>query len=329
MIYRIFKSNQPLILVFLLLPVFLIIYFFLKPLSLNNFPESSLMPFYQFALKIVGNSKAAIILLTTLLITGQAILLNFIVHSFSLQKKRTTLPGLFYALLMLFLPGFVTLSPLLFANLFIMLSINRLFHLGEHQNALSIVFDSSFFISIATLFYFPSLMFIIMVWVGIIISKSFSWRDWVISLTGFLIPFIFIITYDFWHDQLNILWYEITFRKINMTSFFTWGNHFSFYLLFIFFVYLSIISFFPFISDINANKLKTQKALIMIAWIATIAGATFFLIHENAVYHFSVLAIPFSIYISNYFVHEKRTWLSELYISLLVGLIIYNHIMHI
>jgi len=58
---------------------------------------------------------------------------------------------------------------------------NRVFHYG---------FMAGFLTSLATLIYFPSVLFLIVCWTGLILLRSFKLREIIIVIIGFIIPLI-------------------------------------------------------------------------------------------------------------------------------------------
>ena len=59
---------------------------------------------------------------------------------------------------------------------------NRVFHYG---------FMAGFLTAISTLIYFPSILFLVVSWTGLILLRSFKLREFLIVIIGFIIPLIF------------------------------------------------------------------------------------------------------------------------------------------
>ncbi|MDR3184394.1 MAG: hypothetical protein LBT49_03210 [Prevotellaceae bacterium] len=79
------------------------------------------------------------------------------------------------------------------ATLLVLLSIYYLFNSIQMVKALSSVFLAAFFTTLAGLFYLPSAIMLLVIFIGVLISKPFEWRDWVAYLTGMLTPCFYLV----------------------------------------------------------------------------------------------------------------------------------------
>jgi hypothetical protein len=94
------------------------------------------------------------------------------------------------------LGGFSFLHPLSeihFATVFILLSYDALFNIYKNTSDYKNIFLSSMYLGIATLFYSFSLYLFIPYIISLYRFKIAEFRDWIISIAGFLTPFYFAI----------------------------------------------------------------------------------------------------------------------------------------
>jgi hypothetical protein len=98
------------------------------------------------------------------------------------------------------------------AVLFVLLSLHYLFRSIQAIKATSSLFLSSFFTALAGLFYFPAVVVLFTIFIGILISKPFAWRDWMAYFTGVATPCFYIFFYhylrhgtyaDFWSTLIE------------------------------------------------------------------------------------------------------------------------------
>ncbi len=125
-------------------------------------------------------------ILAIVLIFFQAIAINKINTKNRIALKITLLSGVWYILLVSFLPEYLQLSPMLIANTFIIWSIAEIFSIyKKHFTAINL-FNVGLSLGIATLFV-PSLsIFLIFGFLGLMIIKSFSIIDALQELIGFV-----------------------------------------------------------------------------------------------------------------------------------------------
>ena len=121
---------------------------------------------------------------------------NRIVNKHSLLKQSTYFPFFFMLILLSCRSSLIGCYPALISSLFLVLFLDKLISSYKKENALSDIFDSGLFIGIATLFYIPSMLFIIVLWVGLFTVRTINGREWLCSIIGFSIPFIFTYTYN-------------------------------------------------------------------------------------------------------------------------------------
>jgi hypothetical protein len=94
------------------------------------------------------------------------------------------------------------LSEVHFATVFILLSYDALF--GIYRKAVDYdgIFISSMYLGIATFFYSFSIYLFIPYMISLYRFKIAGFRDWIISIAGFLVPFYFaIFIYHFWGES--------------------------------------------------------------------------------------------------------------------------------
>ena len=107
--------------------------------------------------------------------------LDFFVSKNNLTKKNSyklLLFVLFFALI----PETLLHSRILVANLFILLAIRRIISIRSKKAVKKKLFDASFWISIATLFYFWSILFFGLVISALIVFVIVDLKNWIIPL---------------------------------------------------------------------------------------------------------------------------------------------------
>jgi|ERR1017187_1935830 hypothetical protein len=322
MFIQFFKNNNPAS--FILLPLFALVLWVPSFFSEQHIIFQNSMPLYEVLAKPLAEVPLIATLLAFILIVGEAFLLNYIVNENEVLSNPSFLPALFYIMFMSNNKAMLMLHPLLFANFFILLAIYKLVCSYRKNIAFSEAFDAGLLFSIATLFYLPSIIFLPILGIGLFIFRPFNWREWVISFIGVLIPYSFILTYYFWFDILNGLSYNkffySAFREQPKLNY-----HFSFYLMLgvgWFIVFLSIGKLF---GGFAGTSQKTKKGILLFIWAFVFALLSMLIAPEISTKYFSFLAIPASVFCSNYFLRIKKQWWAEFLFLLLLTAILSNH----
>jgi hypothetical protein len=280
------------------------------------------MPFYEMVAGIFINVTWLSPLIGLILVISEAFLLNYIVNENEVLAKQSYLPALFYIIFMSNNKAMLTLHPLLFGNLFILFAVHKLLSSYRKDNAFSQAFDAGMLISVATLFYFPFIVFLPLLGVGLIILRPFSWREWLISFLGAAIPYLFVITYYFWYDILDYLFYDKMFysflrEKQNL------DNSKSFYFMIGFGWLLLLLSMGKILLGGGIGSQRTKKSIIFLVWFFFFSALSISLAPEISTKYFSALAIPGAVFCANYFSNIKKVWWAEfLFLLLLTSLFI-------
>jgi len=119
-------------------------------------------------------------------------------------------------------PQTMEVKQVFFAHLFLLMAFRRIYSLKTHKNSKAKIFDSAFWISVATIFYNWSVLFFPLIFVGIIVFRKQSMRNFIIAIVGLIIPIFLVFTYYFFTDsidafnQLFLFEYSFSFADVIM-----------------------------------------------------------------------------------------------------------------
>lgn len=153
------------------------------------------------------------------LVLFEGFLLNAILYRHKMISQSTLLPMLFYVIAMSL--GKPTLTPLLVANLMLLLAVDQLMLTGTLLSLpLDKVFGASASIAIATLFCPAMAVFFIPLVASMFNYSLYTWRDAAMLLLGLLAPYIILETIFFLNDQMFYRNYLIlySFTDIHLST---------------------------------------------------------------------------------------------------------------
>lgn len=321
MFIRFLKSNNASALIFL--PLFAIAIWAFAFMSPAVVPIKHAMPLYELIGGIFINIPWLATIIALTLVVGEAFLLNYIVNENEVLSKQSYLPALFYILFISNNNDMLLLSPPLFANIFILFALNKLFTSYRKDNAFSQAFDAGLLISIATLFYFPYVVFLPLLGVGLIIMRPFNWREWFISFLGALIPYLFVITVYFWRDMLDYLFFDKMFyplTRVKTTQIFPK----SFYFMIGVGWLVLLFSIGKLFQGVGIGSQKTKKSIILLVWFFFFSAISILLAPEISTKYFIPLVIPAAVFCGNYFANIKKGWWAEFLFLLLLSSVFFN-----
>ena len=251
----------------------------------------------------------------------ESFLLNWTLVTHRVIPRNNFLPALIYTSLMSFSPELLTIHPVLLANLFIIFAIKILMGLYNKSEPYQEIFSAGLMVSLASIIYLPSAIFIAIIWTSLFIFRTITVREIIISITGFMIPLVFEGMLFFWNDQFSdffdraILYYTRIER-------FTPPSYYLDWTFAAFITILALIAFFRISYLTSETVISVRKRLIISMYFIVIATFTYIYMGSNYVYHSAILLVPLSILISYYFVSLKKKFWAELFYTLLLVIII-------
>lgn len=266
------NKNTGIFLLFVLSVILFATHFFQPIPQISAFNYSALPPLlvsYPYLNRILA--------LVFLFITG--ILANAIGTDKQIYPQRNSLP-LWFALFFTAAAHFpLFLSPLLIANLFLLLSIRRLLRIHQQKNIQSILFDASVFIGIAALIYPPFGLFILGIYFFYFLNRPFRFREFLVPIVGVVTPFYLFFVLTFYFDMS----YQHPFnQEIQSVEWPIVLDAISQKVLFGFTFLLGLISLFFLVRVVNRSKVVIQYArkfilfLLFNALLALVVGLLFY-----------------------------------------------------
>ncbi len=120
----------------------------------------------------------------------------------------------YYFLFLLFFPSVFNNTNLLIANFCVMLSLRRIISLQTLKFSKEKVFDASFWIFVASLFHFWSIIFILLVFISILFHVGRDYRNWVLPFIAFFSVIIGFVFFSLLVDT-SLIWQFLDSIYIN------------------------------------------------------------------------------------------------------------------
>lgn len=139
--------------------------------------------------------------LALLFVLGMCIILYMITTVNDLVPRENFMPVILLGILLGWNDKLLLLHPILPAGILILLSVQTLMSSYGKLEPYKQIFISSFLISLASLFYIPLAYMMIMVWASFVTYRITTWREWVITFVGFLVPLIYLASWYFVTDR--------------------------------------------------------------------------------------------------------------------------------
>ena len=296
MLLKLFKSNKALVLSILPLLGFPLIF---PAFSLEN---NSVFP------------SALIQLVSLLLILVTAFILNKSVNKSELFNRPLFLTALCYVLLACAISSLSSLNVLVISNLFLTLSIGKLFKIKRQVSCKGLVFDSSCLILLSGLFYPPYFLFILLPWFSLSIIKTFNFKEWAMPLIALFVfcLYLYIFSCIFSSFEVASIYSVLLFNVEEIT--------FNYFFIFYFcLITLSLILALFVLAKLNTsatNRFKKLSLVIVITLLLSAIISIFNFYFGQYLLGVFALALPVSILLPFLLIHSIKQSLIEISLSL-------------
>ena len=291
MISSIFGKTKPINFVFVIAYLFI---FFLISLFFYSDEEITLVYFLPK-------------LLAFGILVFSVFLIDFIAKKNSLSQNNSYIILVFALTLSLFPQIFLDVESI-FANCLILLAVRKCISLKSQVGIKRKIFDATFWIGVATLFFNWSALVLILVYIAIVVYAFKDVKNWLIPLVALLAIAILVFTYLFMYDNLSLfeemLSFDILFSLLD-------NKDIKYLLPFIFIMIIGFISLVAFISKLAAKTSKTQASLLMVTALLFIGISIVLLSGNRNGGEFIFIAFPLAVVITNYLEIISRDWLKN------------------
>lgn len=200
----IFKQKNPAnLLLLLLLGVLIKLPMFLHPHIVGLHTEDSIL--YSALLKFIqpnGNNFPSIYpFIAFVLLFLQAVMITRFINVHRMVNLPGYLPGMAYMLITSLFPEWNYLSAPLIVNTIFLFILSGLLKIYNLQNPKGTIYNIGLALGIALFFYFPSITFIVWVFIGMLVMRPFRLNEWVLCIIGITTPFYFYSIYLFISSQ--------------------------------------------------------------------------------------------------------------------------------
>ncbi|RZK59624.1 MAG: beta-carotene 15,15'-monooxygenase [Pedobacter sp.] len=289
-----------------------------------NMPEQLnfefLEPYAKFFIQIpLSNSfsPSANIFFATIIVFIQALLFNRIINNHGLLAKPSYLPALLYITGSSLFLQFLILSPPLICNFLLIWVMDKFLKIGKTPNAMMTMFDVGMIIAFGTLIYFPFIVLLVMLWLSLLLYRSFNWREWIAGFIGFLTIFFFIAVFYYWNDNIT-QFYKIWRPLANLFP----SNlqiKYDDYLVLIPVTIIMVLAALQLRENFFRSFISTRKAFQMLFFMFVVAIISFYTKPDFRLYHFILSVPPGAVLLAYYFSNSKKRWFYE---SLFVVLVL-------
>lgn len=280
---------------------------------------------YTWFQENIGLQANFILVRLGILVTFLATLgvLNFVVKRNTLTRKNTYIL-FFFCCFTFAVPICFTRLDIILSGLFVFMALRRILSMRSQKELKKKIFDAAFWILIASLFYFWSILFMIVLYIGILFHARQSYKHAFIPFVSLFIVGIFCIVYALFTN--GIAYFVDNYIQAPIWEFTPYSN-LKLLLPISFFLGLYIWCVLKYLTILNAvsQKLKPSYTLILISSLIALVIAVLFAPVRDGSELYLIFG-PLAIIASRYIEMSKGSWFKEmiLWMSLLIPILIWT-----
>jgi len=321
MILRIFKTSQPfswilIVLLIIVIRLLLFVYAFspIEVVNSSNLFENWLSQFNSFSPWLSH-------IISTLIVLFSGFYFNKIAQSLGFLQGVNYLLVWFTSLFMSFYSQDLVLSPMILTAPILLYSYYLILNQPKGSVRFPNVFNSAFFIGLAALLFFPSWVLLFVLLIALTYLNQPTWRPFVISIIGFLTPWLFFdaMVFSFSSDPLlKLNEWSLHFGRFQINNF----KPFYFNIAFFAMLIVHTVIYFR-ASSHNIIKIQKTLSLNFFYLVLVIFFAGFFMDAEN--YLVGMMVLPVSVIFTVVHLEITKWWVSDLAFLALVTLMYVNY----
>lgn len=252
-----------------------------------------------------------------LLLVLQAFLLNQVLEYHRITERNQLVVAAIYLLLMSSAGILVRPNQMLILNFLLIVLLNILFKLFDKPEAYSLAFDAGLVAGVASLIYSPMVYLLIFIWGSFVIYQIFTWREWVISFIGMLMPYVIVVNWFFVKGQLNEVVNDFYKQFITIPVF---GFKLDYYAIFIWGITTIIVftGLGKVLKRSTEGTIEIRKKFRVLVFFFFISSVSLVYSGVNFSLHLAQAVIPVTAFLAAHLSQSKKIFYHELLFALLL-----------
>ena len=320
MILRLFKGAKPAHFIFVpFFAVLLWLKYLLIPQNAGLSFETNPMPLYDLISDWLGEYAIISKLTALILLIIIALWLSRLNKKFIIVSSRTYLPTFLFLIIVSGYLPLQQLNPAIFACFFLVYCLEIMFETFKKEGLALNFFQAAFLVSLASLFYARSVYLMLVIWVGLSILRAFNWREWVLTLLGFITPYILLFSFYYLSDQnLREEWELITGNLLPDRHMVVFNNYYM--IFFGFLLLLLLAASFRMLQIYRGLKIYIRKFYKLSFWVFVICLLVYYLLYSRSVEFIYFMAVPVSYILTNYLFNMRLKLIGDIMMGILLCL---------
>lgn len=295
---------------------------FISPAPVPEQPQY-IAPLFEMASYFAGLHPTVSPLLAVLLVFIAALALNNILIYHDLAPVNSILPAFLFILMMGSNPLGLGIHPFLIALPFFNWFLHIIFRSNDEPENFISVFNACIILAVISMIAPTSLFLFLLIWMALLVFGTFNGRNLIISVMGFLLPYVYLAVYYFWIDRLPeaLMAYRLFFLdlfdfsyKIDVLQFIIWG---------VFIVMMLIPAAYRTSNTLSSYNISFRKKMALTGWLLAFTFPMIFL--KGDIDDHTLIYLPSVILIAHFYHSFKKPVWQEIVLLTYLLLILMNN----
>ncbi len=292
---------------------------FMQPAELPV-EQSFIAPFWSLLFPLLKQIPGLLAPIALFFIFSSALALNSVLAFHELIPKNSLLPSLLFILFMSSSPCLMTIYPSLLMTPILIYLLHLAFRMYEQSDYIRSSFSAGLLISLMSMLYTPAVFLVILFFLVFLVFGILSWREWVILIIGFFLPFFYLAVYYFWTDKLleaasEYIGYFIRFFNFhfdfNILQLATWG---------LFIVLMLIPAIYRISSTLNGFNINFRKKMTASIWLLLISAVL--IPSDQGIAFNNMFFLPSTILIAHHYSVIRKSYFHDIILLVFITLIV-------
>lgn len=262
-------------------------------------------------------------ILAILLIFLQAVTINYLVNRHRLSLRPNLFPGVFYILLISISKESLYLNPVILANIFFLLAVVNLFKTYRVAQVSTSIFNSAFFIAIASLFYLPALLYLLPCFIALFMLRSFRVKERMQYILG-AVTSLYLAFSIFFYYGLHSSFFQSYFIK-NIALPYVSEIEYAALIPLVLIVFALIAVTTNYYSLRKKKSIQSQRKIDILYWFLLFSPLMLLLWYRIDSLGVLLLSMPLSILIGMILYRMKNQFVAELIHIIAIAVIFITH----
>jgi len=275
---------------------------------------------------LIGHSGIVARITVLILLAIQVALGNQIINKYRLAEASTVFPGIFIILLSCYSPYFLFLSTFHFVNTLTILILYILLGTYNQPKSADHIFNTGLLAGVSFLFFPPAIYLIVFIFIALSILRTYSIKERIMVIFGFLVPPFFAGIYYYWQDSFG-LYYKLQFTGVfNIPTLQVTPFEYINLLLYFIFIFLVLFLIFSYNKIAYRKIIQSRKRINIMYWILGITFMLLFILPKQGNDVYLLLSLPLGLLTSLGFISMKPKLAEIFHFVLILGLLVSHYL---